>query len=357
MGIKSLWIVIMERFTMQKSNSLIELRAWIDQLDDKLFEILEKRFEIIKKISKIKRKKTISVIDIEREKKIIKDMIQKHNKLNPALIKNLLYNILDYSREYQLEKGKNKKIIEDLKKRPLLIAGPCSVESKEQIKIISNFLKKEGIKFLRGGIFKPRTSPESFQGLGVEGLTYLREIAIKNNQYIVIEVMTPEQLDQVYDFVDILQVGSRNMSSFGLLKAIGKRTASDKKPVLLKRGMDSTINEFLSASRYITQYGNNNVILCLRGIRTFEQIDSNLRNTPDLASILELKEKTNKKIIFDPSHAAGNTKYIGNLSKAAIALGADGLMIEVHNNPSIALSDGKQSLNFKQFNDLLKKIK
>lgn len=342
---------------MKKSNPLMKLRTQIDKLDNALFGTLEKRFGIIKKISKIKRKKDLSVVDIEREKKIIKNITQKYNKLNPDFIKNTFYNILDYSRVYQLERRKNKKIIEDLKKRPLLIAGPCSVESKKQIGIISNFLKKKGIIFLRGGIFKPRTNPESFQGLGVEGLTYMREIAIKNNQYIVAEIMTPEQLDQVYDFVDVIQVGSRNMSSFGLLKVIGKKTAKDKKPVLLKRGMNSTINEFLSASKYITQYGNNNIIFCLRGIRTFEQIDSVLRNTPDMASILELKEKTDKIVLFDPSHAAGNTKYISTLSKAAIELGADGLMIEVHNNPSTALSDGKQSLNFKQFNNLLRRIK
>ena len=237
----------------------------------------------------------------------------------------------------------------------MIIAGPCSVESREQIEIISDFLKEKGIEFIRGGVFKPRTNPDSFQGLGLEGMKFFKEIASKNNQKIVSEIMTPEQLDQIYDYVDVIQIGTRNMASFGLLKYIGEKTAQDKKPILFKRGMGATIKEFIQAMGYLTKAGNENIILCLRGIRTFEQIDSELRNTPDLAAILELK-KTGKKIIFDPSHATGKKEYVIPLSKAAMALGVDGLMIEIHNEPEKALCDGEQSLNFAEFNQLLKEI-
>ncbi len=242
----------------------------------------------------------------------------------------------------------------------IIIAGPCSVESKEQIEKISKFLSKNKINYLRGGCFKPRTDPKSFQGLEDVGIKYLFDSAKENKQKVVTEILSIEELRRNYDKIDVIQIGSRNMTNYSLLKEVGKITAIDKKPVLLKRGFSSTIPEFLKAGEYISQYGNKNTWYCLRGIRTFEQIDSDLRFTPDLSSILELKEKIknkNGKIIFDPSHSTGNSKYVLAISKAALLLGADGLMIEVHNNPKNAKTDKEQQLNFKEFEMLIKEIK
>lgn len=242
----------------------------------------------------------------------------------------------------------------------IIIAGPCSVESKEQIEKISNFLSQQGIEYLRGGCFKPRTNPKDFQGLGDIGIKYLSIAAKKNNLKTVTEILSIDELKRNYYKIDIIQIGSRNMTNYSLLKEVGKITAKDKKPILFKRGFSSTLSEFIKASEYITQYGNNNIWYCLRGIRTFEQIDSKFRFTADLSSILELKEllkNKNAKILFDPSHACGNHKYVLAISKAALCLGADGLIIEVHNNPKKAKTDKEQQLNFKEVKELKKEVK
>lgn len=228
------------------------------------------------------------------------------------------------------------------KERPLIISGPCSIESKEQIYEISAQLSALGIKFLRGGAFKPRTSPSTFQGIGSEGIRFMREAADRYGMFVVTEVLDSVQLEEHYNEIDVIQIGSRNMASYGLLKTIGKKTAADKKPILLKRGFSSTINELLLAAEYIINEGNPNVWLCLRGIRTFEQIDSIFRFTPDLASIIELKQKTDLPVIFDPSHAVGDSKFVIQIAKAALALGADGLLIESHIDPENAFTDGNQ---------------
>ncbi|MDA3842958.1 MAG: 3-deoxy-7-phosphoheptulonate synthase [Candidatus Kapabacteria bacterium] len=243
--------------------------------------------------------------------------------------------------------NKNTDIHSQINKTPLMIAGPCAVESEEQIFSLAAELSEMGVKFLRGGVFKPRTSPKSFQGLGVEGLKYLRAAADKYNMYVVSELMSTTDIESCYDMIDVIQIGSRNMTSYGLLKEIGRKTAVDQKPVLLKRGFTATLNELLLAADYISDAGNPNVILCLRGIRTFEQIDSEFRFTPDLSAIPELKEiqgDRNHKILFDPSHACGDSKYVSKIACAALTLGADGLLVEVHKHPEKALSDGKQSL-------------
>ena len=239
--------------------------------------------------------------------------------------------------------------------KKIIIAGPCSVESKKQIEEISYFLNKKNIKYLRGGCFKPRTDPKSFQGLRELGVELLYNCAKKNNQKTVTEVLSTDQLKNNYEKIDVIQIGSRNMTNFELLKEVGKLTKKDKKQILLKRGFSSTISEFLKAGKYIEQFGNKNTWYCLRGIRTFEQIDSDMKFTSDLSSILELK-KHHKKVLFDPSHSTGNSRYVIDVSKAALLLGADGLIIEVHNNPKVAKSDKDQQLTFKEFERLLKEI-
>jgi 3-deoxy-7-phosphoheptulonate synthase len=233
----------------------------------------------------------------------------------------------------------------------VVMAGPCSVESKEQILEIARIMKDAGVKILRGGAYKPRTSPYSFQGLGREGLEYLALAKEEVGINIVTEVMDPRDVDLVAQYSDILQIGARNMQNFPLLKEVGKLSM----PVLLKRGASSTINEFLMAAEYIMVGGNHNVMLCERGIRGFDS--EYTRNILDISAIAVIKEISHLPIIIDPSHGGGNWKWIPSLSKAAVAAGCDGLIVEVHSNPEEALSDGEQSLKPDSFKEMLLQIK
>lgn len=228
----------------------------------------------------------------------------------------------------------------------LMIAGPCAVENEEQIFTISEYLSKLNIKFLRGGAYKPRTSPYSFQGLKTEGLSLMRKAADKYNMAVVSEIMSTDKLDELCEYADILQVGTRNMQNYPLLRALGKIN----KPVLLKRGMSSTIEEWLLAAEYILVGGNEKVILCERGIRTFETAT---RNTLDLSAVALIKQLSHLPVIVDPSQATGIRELVTPMSLASIAAGADGLIVEVHNQPKEALSDGEQSLYLDQLKDLL----
>lgn len=223
-----------------------------------------------------------------------------------------------------------------------IIAGPCSVESEQQIFDCARFLNSVGVRLLRGGAFKPRTSPYEFQGLGEDGLRLLRRAGDENGLGIVTEVLSETDVEAVASYADILQVGSRNMQNFALLKAVG----ATKKPILLKRGLSATIQEFLLAAEYIAAQGNLQIILCERGIRTF---DTSTRNTCDLAGVALLKQLSHLPVIVDPSHATGKRSLITPLTRAAVAVGADGAIIEVHPCPEEALSDGMQSLSFGEF--------
>ena len=231
-----------------------------------------------------------------------------------------------------------------------VIAGPCSVESKEQIKLVAEEVKKYGAGFLRGGAFKPRTSPYSFQGLKYEGLDLLNEAKAKTGLPVVTELMSPYDIDTFVEKADIIQVGARNMQNFDLLKELGKID----KPILLKRGLSATIEELLMSAEYIMAGGNNKVILCERGIRTYETYT---RNTLDISAIPVLKRLTHLPIITDPSHATGKYWLVNPLSKASIAAGADGLIIEVHNEPTKALCDGAQSLKPEKFQELMEELR
>jgi 3-deoxy-7-phosphoheptulonate synthase len=228
----------------------------------------------------------------------------------------------------------------------VMIAGPCAVENQEQISTITEYLAKLNVKFVRGGAYKPRTSPYSFQGLKTEGLKLLRDAADKHGLGVVSEVMSEDKISELEEYTDILQVGTRNMQNYPLLRALGK----SKRPVLLKRGMSSTIEEWLLAAEYIVSGGNERVILCERGIRTFENAT---RNTLDIAAIPLVKTLSHLPIILDPSQGTGIRDLVAPVSFAAIAAGADGLIIEVHNQPAEALSDGDQSLYLDQFKDML----
>jgi 3-deoxy-7-phosphoheptulonate synthase len=226
-----------------------------------------------------------------------------------------------------------------------VIAGPCAVESKEQIHQCAEFLSNLGVRFLRGGAYKPRTSPYAFKGLGEAGLQLLAETAEKFDMRVVTEVMDTERVDEVARYADVVQIGTRNMQNFSLLTKVGKIN----KPVLLKRGLNSTYKEWLMAAEYIVAEGNTNVILCERGIRTFE---TSTRNTLDITAVPVLKEWTHLPVIVDPSHACGIRRYVSTLSQAALAAGAHGIMVEVHPNPDQAMSDAAQTLDFDQFSRL-----
>ena len=231
-----------------------------------------------------------------------------------------------------------------------IMAGPCSVESEEQIIGIAKAVKESGANFLRGGAFKPRTSPYSFQGLELEGLRLLKRAKEETGLSIVTEIMSTDYIDEFVRDVDVIQVGARNMQNFDLLKQLGKTN----KPILLKRGLSSTIEEWLMSAEYIMAGGNENVILCERGIRTYEGYT---RNTLDLSAIPVIKKLSHLPVIVDPSHASGYWHLVEPLAKAAIAAGADGLMIEVHNDPQHALSDGQQSVKPELFDNIMKKVK
>ncbi|OOM77279.1 phospho-2-dehydro-3-deoxyheptonate aldolase [Clostridium puniceum] len=231
-----------------------------------------------------------------------------------------------------------------------IMAGPCSVESEEQIIKIAKRVKAAGANFLRGGAFKPRTSPYSFQGLELDGLKLLKTAKQETGLPIVTELMSTNYIDTFVEEVDVIQIGARNMQNFDLLKQIGKTN----KPILLKRGLAATIEEWLMSAEYIMAGGNENVILCERGIRTFETIT---RNTLDLQAVPVIKKLSHLPIIVDPSHAGGYAYLVEPMAKAAIMSGADGLMIEVHNDPENALSDGQQSLTPDQFDTLMDKVK
>ena len=229
---------------------------------------------------------------------------------------------------------------------PVLIAGPCSVETEEQITDIAREVSAKGVKVLRGGVFKPRSSPYTFQGIGEIGAKWINEAAKQYNLVVVSEVMEINDIDVLYDFIDIFQIGARNMQNFKLLRAIGKTD----KPVLLKRSNSATLNEFLMSAEYILSEGNEQVILCERGIRTFVEFT---RNTFDLNIIPMIKNVSHLPIVIDPSHATGRTDLIIPVSMGGLAAGADGLMVEVHPRPYEAFSDGNQSLNYDQMNELL----
>ena len=233
--------------------------------------------------------------------------------------------------------------------KPVIMAGPCAIESEKQALAIARIVKKYGAQVFRGGAFKPRTSPYSFQGLGEEGLKILKKVREETGLLIITEAIDHTNIELIERYADIIQLGARNMQNYSLLRQAGQA----KKPILLKRGFAATIEELLMSAEYIMAEGNSQVILCERGIRTFSD---NTRNTLDLSAILSIKEVSHLPVVVDPSHAAGRREYVIPLSKGAIAIGADGILVEVHNDPLHALSDGMQSLYPEQFAELVKEV-
>lgn len=249
--------------------------------------------------------------------------------------------------------NRNQKLIDQIfntKDRFLVVAGPCAVEDLDQMLSVAEEMVALGVPVLRGEIYKPRTNPDSFQGVGDEGLEILRKVKQKTGIAVVTEVMDSDDLENVMEVADIIQIGSRNSQNFSLLRKVGRIDS----PILLKRGFGNTVEEFVQSSRYITNEGNQNVILVERGIRTFE---NSLRFTLDVGSVPILKEQVGHPVLVDPSHPAGESRFVEPLALAAAAAGADGLMIEVHPNPPLAKSDSKQQLNYSQFEGLMQKLR
>lgn len=327
-----MYVVLKESATFEE---ILELKKFIQKTGHGAFEILDGS---IKKIGIMGKKDGLTKEEL-KEFSIVKEIIK--------IGKPFKFVSREFKKEDTLIEIKGRKIGgTDL----ILMAGPCSIENKEMIMDIAKVVKENGGEFLRGGAFKPRTSPYDFQGLGEEGLKYMREACDKYDLVMVTEVMDTRDIELIEKYTDIFQVGARNMQNFSLLKELGKTN----KPILLKRGLSATIREFLMAAEYIVAFGNEKVILCERGIRTFEIAT---RNTVDINGVALLKEKSHLPIIIDASHGTGKKSLVEPVTLGCILAGADGAMVEIHQNPACALSDGEQSLNFQEFEILCKKMK
>ena len=257
-------------------------------------------------------------------------------------------NLFNKETKFEIKYNNNEKII--VKQDKIIMAGPCAIESYEQLLQTAKFVKSKGANMLRGGAYKPRTSPDSFQGLKEEGLEILKAVKKETGLPVITELMDARELDKICEVADIIQIGSRNMQNFTLLTEVGKQD----KPVMLKRGLCASISEWIGAAEYIAIGGNNKIIMCERGIRTYNDYT---RNTLDLAAVPIIQKETGLPVVVDPSHATGVRYLVKPMSIAAFAAGADGIMVEVHPDPVNALSDGMQSLHFNEFEDLMNSIK
>jgi len=295
------------------------------------------------------------------------NLLKEHNKgpLNQMTVDYIFKQIFKTALK-QLEAGKKKELLVSRKKKsedtvveingetvgaggPSFVFGPCSVESYEQVAAVAASIQAKGLKLIRGGAYKPRTSPYDFQGLGLEGLKILKQISKEYGLGVVTEIVTPAHIEEALDYVDVIQIGARNMQNFELLKAVG----STNKPVLLKRGLAATIDEFIHAAEYIMSQGNQNIMLCERGIRTYEKAT---RNTLDISAVPILKQETHLPVFVDVTHSTGRRDLLLPCAKAAIAIGADGVMAEVHPDPSVALSDSQQQMDIPEFDAFYNEI-
>ena len=343
--------------------TLKTLREEMAAENDAIMRHLNHFFSISNQIGMVKDKMGLPHFDPVRESEMLNDILLKNQGPMPMDIMQRVFKEIFKSSVEEMgvstnrklnvtrRQGKGSKVI-DVDGviigggRPVIIAGPCAVEYPEQMMITATYLKKLGIRLLRGGAFKPRTSPYSFQGLGEDGLKLLKEIATTLDMLVVTEVVSSEDLPLIEKYADILQVGARNMFNYNLLKNLGKI----RKPVLLKRGFMATIDEFILAAEYIYNGGNEQIILCERGIRTFE---TQTRNTLDISAIPILKKETSLPVIVDISHSLGRKDIVQPIAHASLAAGADGLMFESHFNPAGALSDSEQQLDIKESEDLI----
>ncbi|HDR2304910.1 TPA: bifunctional 3-deoxy-7-phosphoheptulonate synthase/chorismate mutase [Staphylococcus aureus] len=350
------------------SNKLESYRSEIVSLNHQILDLLSKRGELAQKIGEEKLKQGTRIYDPQREKEMLNDLIDSNKgPFNDNTIKQLFKEIFKAST--YLQKSENEKhlyVSRKLKPEDTIVTfenggiigdgnksfvfGPCSVESFEQVEAVAKNLHAKGEKFIRGGAFKPRTSPYDFQGLGVEGLKILKQIKDKYDLNVVSEIVNPNDFEVADEYLDVFQIGARNMQNFELLKEAGRT----KKPILLKRGLSATIEEFVYAAEYIASQGNQNIILCERGIRTYEKAT---RNTLDISAVPILKQGTHLPVMVDVTHSTGRKDIMLPTAKAALAVGADGVMAEVHPDPSVALSDAGQQMDLDEFQAFYDELK
>ncbi|UZJ76946.1 bifunctional 3-deoxy-7-phosphoheptulonate synthase/chorismate mutase [Fictibacillus sp. KU28468] len=349
------------------SKELEELRSEIESVDQKILDLLNDRASIVQEIGKLKEMQGVKRFDPVRERKLL-DLIEDRNQgpFETSTLQYIFKQIFKASLELQ-EDDNRKALLVSRKKKPddtiinikgeligtgeqHFVMGPCAVESYDQVKQVAKALKDQGLTLMRGGAFKPRTSPYDFQGLGMEGLKILKQVADEENLAVISEILNPNDLEEALDYVDVVQIGARNMQNFELLKAAG----AIRKPVLLKRGLSATIEEFMYAAEYILAQGNDQIILCERGIRTYEKAT---RNTLDISAVPILKKETHLPVMVDVTHSTGRRDLLLPAAKAALAIGADGVMAEVHPDPAVALSDSAQQMNIPQFHEFMNELK
>ncbi|WP_312117279.1 bifunctional 3-deoxy-7-phosphoheptulonate synthase/chorismate mutase [Brevibacillus reuszeri] len=342
------------------------MRKQIDEINLEILELINKRAALVQELGKEKEKQGSNRFDPERERQML-NLLVENNKgpFNDNAVRHLFKQIFQVSLELQNDDKKKVLLVSRKKKAedtvitvkgvefggssPILIAGPCSVESYEQVRAVAQNHVQRGLRTLRGGAYKPRTSPYDFQGLGEEGLQILKRIGDEFNLVTISEIVTPGDLEMASKYIDVIQIGARNMQNFELLKAAGRVN----KPILLKRGLAATIEEFIYAAEYILSEGNTQVMLCERGIRTYEKAT---RNTLDISAVPLLKQETHLPVFVDVTHSTGRRDLLLPCAKAGIAVGSDGIMVEVHPDPDVALSDAKQQLNIPQFNEFVDEL-
>ncbi|MGM0838153.1 bifunctional 3-deoxy-7-phosphoheptulonate synthase/chorismate mutase [Bacillus haimaensis] len=348
-------------------NELDALRKQVEELNLQLLEVINKRGELVQEIGKLKEAQGVNRYDPVRERKML-DLITEHNDgpFETSTLQHLFKEIFKAGLELQKDDHR-KALLVSRKKKPEdtivdvkgvkigdgsqhFIIGPCAVESYEQVAQVAQAAKAQGIKLLRGGAFKPRTSPYDFQGLGLEGLKILKRVGDEFDMAIISEIINPADIETACDYVDVIQIGARNMQNFELLKAAG----AVRKPVLLKRGLAATIDEFINAAEYIISQGNDQIILCERGIRTYERAT---RNTLDISAVPILKKETHLPVFVDVTHSTGRRDLLLPTAKAALAIGADGVMAEVHPDPAVALSDSAQQMDIDMFNEFITELR
>ncbi|MBA3927825.1 bifunctional 3-deoxy-7-phosphoheptulonate synthase/chorismate mutase [Listeria rustica] len=346
--------------------NLEELRAQVDSLNIEVLEAINKRANLVQEIGKIKGMQGVIRFDPVRERQML-NAITDANKgpFEDSTIEKLFKEIFKAGLELQEDDNSKALLVSRKNKKedtivnvngvpigngvPTFVFGPCSVESYEQVATVAGAVRDKGLKLLRGGAFKPRTSPYDFQGLGVEGLQILKRVADEFGLGVISEIVTPRDIEVALDHIDVIQIGARNMQNFELLKAVGRVD----KPVLLKRGLSATIEEFVGAAEYIMAQGNDQIILCERGIRTYEKAT---RNTLDISAVPILKQETHLPVMVDVTHSTGRKDLLLPCAKAALAIGADGVMAEVHPDPAVALSDSAQQMDLKEFDAFWEEI-
>ena len=346
-----------------------DLNSLRDQLNDinyKLLDLLCERATIVQTIGVVKQKNGIPNFDPEREREMLNGLVAKNQgPFDDATIQHLFKQIFKASLNLQKDDHRKELLVSRKQKstdtvikvkdivigggKHLMVAGPCSIESYEQVKAVATALKEQGIHVLRGGAFKSRNSPYDFQGLGIEGFKIMKQVATELDMITVSEIVNPSHIEEAINYIDIIQIGARNMQNFELLKAAGEVPTT----VLLKRGLAATIEEFILAAEYILSRGNSNVMLIERGIRTYERAT---QNTLDISAVPILKQETHLPILIDVTHSTGRKDIMLPCAKAALAAGADGIMVEVHPDPQTALSDSKQQMNFSEFDHFWKQL-